>query len=169
MSSPPSLVANSNLVNLEQMHQITIRTAVAEDQKALEALQRRASLNNPGDREALLANPDAIELPLDQIEGGNVFVAEMVGSIQGFAAILPRPDGNSELDALFVEPSLWRQGVGRRLVEYCCSAAKSAGSTELHVVGNLEAKRFYEASGFMSLGTKQMRFGVSLLMKRALP
>jgi N-acetylglutamate synthase-like GNAT family acetyltransferase len=110
-------------------------------------------------------NPDAIELPLHQ----NVFVAEMVGSIQGFAAILPRPDENSELDALFVEPELWRQGVGRRLVEYCCFAAKSAGSTELHVVGNLEAKRFYEASGFMSLGTKQMRFGVSLLMKRALP
>jgi N-acetylglutamate synthase-like GNAT family acetyltransferase len=151
------------------MNNVTMRTAVIADQKALEALQWRASLNNPGDREALLANPDAITLPLQQIEGGNVFVAEIDGAITGFAAILPREDGNSELDALFVEPALWRQGIGRLLIEQCCSAAKIAGSTELHVVGNPHAEAFYEASGFKTLGTKKMRFGVGLLMKRSLP
>lgn len=150
------------------MNQITIRTAQNSDQKALEALQWRASLNNPGDREALLANPDAIELPLAQIEGGNVFIAEVAGTIKGFAAILPRPDGNSELDALFVEPELWRQGIGRQLVEYCCSAARASGAVELHVVGNPHAQGFYESSGFKNLGTKKMRFGVGLLMKRVL-
>ena len=31
--------------------------------KELESIQRRASLNNPGDRETLLAHPDALELP----------------------------------------------------------------------------------------------------------
>jgi len=46
------------------MRQITIRSAESTDQKALEAVQWRASLNNPGDREALLGNPDAIELSL---------------------------------------------------------------------------------------------------------
>lgn len=145
-----------------------MRTAVVADQKELEALQWRASLSNPGDREALLANPGAIELPLQQIEGGNVFVAELAGSIKGFAAILPRPDGNSELDALFVEPECWRQGIGRQLVECCCSAAKLAGSAELHVVGNPHAEGFYEASGFETLGTTQTQFGVGLLMKRVL-
>ena len=153
---------------LNRMHQVSMRTAVAADQKALEALQWRASLNNPGDREALLANPDAIELPLQQIEAGNVFVAEVAGSIKGFAAILSCHDGNSELDALFVEPNLWRQGIGRQLVEYCCHAAKRGGSVELHVVGNPHAARFYEASGFETLGTKKMRFGIGLLMKRVL-
>src|SRR5664279_5372555 len=117
------------------MNQVTIRTAVSTDQNALEALQWRASLNNPGDRESLLANPDAIELPLEQIEGGNVFVAEEAGSIKGFAAIFPRRDGNLELDALFVEPELWRQGIGRQLIEYCSAAAKVLGAVELHVVG----------------------------------
>jgi len=143
-----------------------MRTAVAVDQKALEALQWRASLNNPGDREALLANPDAIALPLQQIESGNVFIAEVAGSIKGFAAILPREDGNSELDALFVEPELWRQGIGRHLVEYCCTAARDSGATDLHVVGNPHAEGFYVACGFETLGTKKMRFGVGLLMKR---
>ena len=145
-----------------------MRTAVTADQKALEALQWRASLNNPGDRKALLASPEAIKLSVQQIEGGNVFVAEVAGSIKGFAAILPRQDGNSELDALFVEPEQWRQGIGQHLVEYCCSAAKASGAAELHVVGNPHAEGFYEASGFKALVTKQMQFGVGLLMKRVL-
>ena len=76
------------------MQRITVRPAIASEQKALEALQRRASLNNPGDREALLANPDAIDLPLRQIKRGGVFVAEVAGSVVGFAAILPREDGD---------------------------------------------------------------------------
>ncbi len=150
------------------MLQVTIRKAVAAEQKALEALQWRASLNNPGDREALLANPDAIELPLQQIETGGVFVAEVAGLVAGFAAILPREDGNSELDALFVEPKVWRRGIGRALVEYVCSATRGMGAGSIHVVGNPHAEAFYRSCGFKMLGTKEMRFGVGLLLKRDL-
>jgi len=42
---------------------MVIRTAGIADKIALEDLQRRASLNNPGDRQALLDHPDAIEVP----------------------------------------------------------------------------------------------------------
>ena len=150
------------------MRQVIVRTAVVSEQNALEALQRRASLNNAGDREALLAHPEAIELPLRQIEAGGVFVAEADGSIWGFAAILPREDGDSELDALFVEPEAWRQGVGRALVEHCCAAARSAGAASLHVVGNPHAEAFYKLCAFRVFGTRQMQFGVGLLMKRDL-
>ena len=150
------------------MQQVTIRSAVVSEREALEALQWRASLNNPGDREALLANPDAIELPREQIEAGGVFVAESAGSIKGFAAILSRDDGDSDLDALFVEPEAWRQGVGRALVEYCCTAARASGAASLHVVGNPHAESFYCACGFKVLGTTQMRFGTGLLLKRGL-
>jgi hypothetical protein len=68
--------------------------ALSCEQKELEALQLRASLNNPGDREALLANPDAVAIPIDQILNGQVFVAQAEGSIKGFAAVLVREDGN---------------------------------------------------------------------------
>ena len=150
------------------MHRITIRPAEITDQRALETLQWRASLNNPDDREALLANPDAIELTLHQIESGGVFVAEASGLIKGFAAVLPRSDGDSELDALFVEPKTWRQGIGRALVEHCCVAAQVSGARAIIVVGNPHAEGFYKACGFKQIGKKQMRFGVGLLMKRAL-
>lgn len=149
-------------------NEVIMRPAVASEQKQLEALQWRASLNNPGDRDALLAHPDAIELPLEQIRDKGVFVAEVEGSVMGFAAILPRENGDFDLDALFVEPNAWRQGIGRALVEHCAAAARDAGAESLHVVGNPHAEGFYSACGFNKLGTTQMRFGVGLLMKKTL-
>src|SRR5215467_12621578 len=103
---------------------ISIRLARNGEQKELEALQWRASLNNAGDRAALLANPGAIVLPLEQINAGQVFVAECNGKVAGFAAILHREDRQIELDGLFVEPALWRNGVGRALIEYCTDFAR---------------------------------------------
>jgi GNAT superfamily N-acetyltransferase len=97
------------------MSDLVIRPALPTERSSLEALQWRASLANSGDRDALLANPDAIALPIEQIADGHVLVAERHGVIVGFAAVLPRPDGNAELDALFVEPSFWKRGVGRLL------------------------------------------------------
>ena len=85
------------------MSDIVIRPALHGERSRLEALQWRASLANSGDRDSLLANPDAIALPVEHIADGHVFVAQRDGVIVGFAAVLPRPDGNAELDALFVD------------------------------------------------------------------
>ena len=147
---------------------VLIRPAILSEQKALEALQLRASLNNAGDREALMAHPDAIELPLEQIAANRVFVAERDGAIIGFSAVLPREDGETELDALFVEPSLWRQGIGHLLVEHCAEVARAQGAGALHVVGNPHAKEFYAACGFKMTGTVGTRFGVGLALLKTL-
>lgn len=153
---------------MQPMHEVTIRRARIAERGSLEAIQWRASLNNSADREALLAHPDAIELPAQQIEDGLVFVAESSGASVGFAAILSRPDGDTELDALFVEPAVWRNGVGRALVERCASEARADGATELHVVGNPHARAFYAACGFREVGTTETRFGVGLVLRRDL-
>jgi N-acetylglutamate synthase-like GNAT family acetyltransferase len=147
---------------------ISIRAARPDEQTMLESLQRRASLGNPGDREALLANPDAIALPIEQIEEGCVFVAERDGAVLGFAAVLPRPDGGAELDALFVEPSLWKRGIGRQLVECVSDVARAKEASFLHVVGNPHAEGFYRSCGFHVTGTVETRFGVGLAMRRLL-
>lgn len=143
-----------------------IRRALPAEREALEALMRRASLQNPGDREALLANPDAIEVPADQIAGGHVIVVEDGGTIQGFAAILPRDDGDAELDALFVEPGTWRRGYGRALVDHGVMMARQRHARALHVIGNPHAERFYLACGFETTGHVATRFGDGLLMRR---
>ena len=147
---------------------VLIRSALISERQALEALQLRASLNNPGDREALLAQPDAIGVPLEQIDAGQVFVAEVAGSLAGFAVILPKEDRTSELDALFVEPRLWRRGIGRKLIDHCAETARTSGASALYVVGNPHAEGFYRACGFKASGTAQTRFGVGLLLRRLL-
>ena len=115
---------------------ISIRLAGTDEQHVLEALQLRASLNNPGDRDAILAHPDAIILPLEQLNSGQVFIAEQNGMVAGFAVVLPREDGQIELDGLFVEPSLWKVGIGRALVDHCVAYARNFGAQALHVTGN---------------------------------
>lgn len=150
------------------MNDVVVRPAVVSEQKLLEALQLRASLTNAGDRDAILAHPDAIEVPLEQIAAGQVLVAEWKGAITGFSAVVSRADGQTEIDALFVEPDFRRHGIGRLLVEYCAEAARQQGSTALHVIGNPHAEDFYLACGFRMIGTSETRFGVGLLFKKML-
>ena len=137
-----------------------IRLARIEEREALEDLQRRASLANDGDREALLAHPDAIELPAAQIERGEVFVAEEDRRVLGFAALV-----GGELDGLFVEPEFWGRGIGRSLVETAVHEARHKGLS-VSVVANPAALGFYEKCGFAVEGEAQTRFGPALRMSR---
>jgi N-acetylglutamate synthase-like GNAT family acetyltransferase len=141
------------------MEDFLIRQADSSEQKELEHLQLRASLTNAGDRDALLAHPDAIELPLEQIANGRIFVAEWNGVIVGFAAVDPRADGQSELDALFVDPNLRRHGIGRLLIEHCAGVARTRQCVALYVVGNPHAEEFYAACGFKVIGTSETLSG----------
>jgi len=145
-----------------------IRLAAPSERAALEDLQRRAALANPGDRAALLAHPEAIALPLSQIEDGLVFVAGPPEQPLGFSAVLPRPDGNFDLDGLFVDPNLWRGGLGRALVERAALHALEHGASVLHVVGNPHAEGFYLRCGFRQTDISQTQFGTGLLMELAL-
>lgn len=141
-----------------------IRQALPYERVELEALQWRASLTTEAHRADLLANPDAIELPLEQLERGQVFVAELDGRIVGFAVLLA---GNrtAELDGLFVDPSCWRQGVGSALVDEAAHRARQLGLT-LTVIAGFAAQGFYERCGFSLEGEAETRFGPALRMSR---
>lgn len=146
----------------------TIRTARADERKRLIELQRRASLANDGDRTMVLANPDMIDIPLVQFEEGCVLVAERDGVPLGLAVVLPRDDGSAELDGLFVEPSAWRQGIGRHLVDAASTHARKRGAAALHVIANPHAGTFYGACGFELLGEARTEFGPAVAMRKPL-
>ncbi|HYD46238.1 MAG TPA: GNAT family N-acetyltransferase, partial [Phenylobacterium sp.] len=95
------------------MSDLCIRPARLSEQALLEDLQLRASLVWEDTREDLLANPEIVELPAEQIEAGHVFVAERDGAVVGFGVLLPIEGGEPGLDGLFVEPQAFGQGVGR--------------------------------------------------------
>jgi GNAT superfamily N-acetyltransferase len=139
---------------------LTLRIAEPHEHDELEDLQRRASLELPEYRDQLLANPDAIHLPLSQLANGQVIVADVGGEIAGFAAVV-----GGELDGLFVEPDLWGLGIGRTLVDAAVHEARRKGLT-LKVTANPRAKRFYESCGFTVEGEEQTRFGPGLRMTK---
>lgn len=146
----------------------TFRPATLAERAALEALQLRASLMNAGDREALLAHPDAIEIPDAQFTAGQVRVAEQAGAVVGFSVVIPGPGDELELDGLFVEPGLQGRGFGRALLADACERARSGGGRFLSVVGNPHALGFYQACGFVVVGEAKTRFGPGILMRRPL-
>jgi GNAT superfamily N-acetyltransferase len=138
-----------------------IRLALISEKLELEQLQTRASLANERDRDALLAYPDAIQVPIEQIAGGRVFVSECQGTMAGFAAIEPREDGETELDGLFVDPRVQRRGIGKSLIEHCAAVVRQQGSR-----ATPHAAEFYSACGFEVIGTTETRFGPGILMRK---
>jgi GNAT superfamily N-acetyltransferase len=140
--------------------EVRIRPARPDEREDLEALQWRASTALPDYRAQLEANPDAIELPAEQIARGEVLVAEVDGHVAGFAAVI-----GGELDGLFVEPELWRNGIGAELVEAAAHEARRRGLA-LSVTANPTALGFYERCGFSIEGEAQTRFGPAPRMSR---
>jgi N-acetylglutamate synthase-like GNAT family acetyltransferase len=147
---------------------LAIRPAQIDERERLEELQRRASVHEPMFRAQLEAHPDAIDLPVGQIEAGAVRVAEQNGDVVGFAVLLAPVAGACELDGLFVEPGLWGRGVGRELVADAERLAREQGATRIDVVANPQALAFYERVGFRATGRAVTRFGAAPRMSLAL-
>jgi len=140
---------------------LSIRTARPDERNALEDLQRRASLMWEEYRPFLLANPDAIALPLAQLQEGWVRVAEEAGRILGFSALVARGSA-FDLDGLFVEPDHWGRGIGRALVQ---DATLRAGGAALTVLANPRAEGFYLRLGFAVTGPEQTLLGPANRMR----
>ena len=139
---------------------VALRLARPEEHDELEELQRRASLELEEFKKQLLANPDSLHLPPAQIANGQVIVAELDGEVAGFAALI-----GGELDGLFVEPELWRRGIGRALIDAAAHEARRKGLT-LTVIANPSARLFYESCGLTIEGETLTRFGPALKMSR---
>ena len=149
---------------MSKSDKVRLRPARSHERQELEDLQRRASLAVPADRPQLEAHPDAIDLPLAVIERGEATVAELDGNVAGFA-VVQRHDGFIELDGLFVEPELWKRGVGRALVDAATHEARRSGHALL-VIAGADARGFYERCGFTLEGAAETRFGPALRMSR---
>jgi len=138
---------------------IRIRLGRPEERLALEDMQRRASLQSEEYRDALLAQPDLIQLPLTQLEEQRVRVAEIDGIPVGFSVMLPLGAGIFELDGLFVEPSRWRSGIGRALMNDAVDLARRSNGSAIEVTANPRAEGFYLTFGFVRTGRAQTQLG----------
>jgi GNAT superfamily N-acetyltransferase len=139
---------------------VQIRPAVAGDLPALRRVYRRASLSNEGDREVLLANPDALELPGTGVAEGRTRVAiASDGTIVGFATGLRLDGAVLDLEDLFVDPDWRRRGIARRLVADLVASAAHQGISRIEVTANPHADAFYRSVGFIYFRDEETRFG----------
>lgn len=144
----------------------TIRPALPGEHALLEGILRRASLVSDTYRDELLAHPEAMSLPVEQISEGAVFVAETQGAVDGFCVVIMSSADEAELEGLFVEPDRWRKGIGRALVEHGAGAARARGAASITVVAGPEARAFYERCGFAYESDATTLFGSAVLMRR---
>jgi len=143
---------------------IHIRTAQPADLDALQALFRRSSLNNDGDRAMLLANPDALVLNSIAVNEQRTRAAVVDDNIVGFATLLRVGDA-FELEDLFVDPRWMRKGIGLALMRDATAMASAAGVSRIEVTANPHAMAFYERAGFVPDGTAETRFGPAPRMR----
>jgi predicted N-acetyltransferase YhbS len=145
---------------------LRIRWSTSADLPALTDVFARASLSNVGDRDALLAHPEALVLEGDGIAEGLIRVATNGDDIVGFATTVP-VDGVLDLQDLFVDPDWMRQGIGRHLVQDAAAIAEQRGFEGIAVTANPHASSFYDALGFVADSAIQTAFGPGQRMHRA--
>jgi predicted N-acetyltransferase YhbS len=150
------------------MSDVEIRSAGPADVDAIQRVYRRASLSNEGDRDALLAHPDALVFDPAPVAGGRTRVAVDDGDVVGFATT--RREGDAlELDDLFVDPDHMRRGIGLMLVRDAVDGARREGIASIGVTANPHALVFYAVAGFVPAGTAETRFGPAPRMRLDVP
>ena len=118
------------------MDAFPIRRAAVSERGALEALQWRASLENPEYREALLAHPDAIELPASQIEAGGVYVCGACpAKSPGSPPCCPAATGTPSLTVCLWSPAFGALGSGAGSSSIAPRSPGPGCSRVLHVTG----------------------------------
>jgi GNAT superfamily N-acetyltransferase len=94
-----------------------------------------------------------------------VLVADADGDLLGFASYSPSRDSDAdpgqvgEIDTIYLLPSAWGKGIGRRLMDATLACLARAGFVQatLWVLdSNLRARRFYEAGGWSADGGKKL-------------
>jgi GNAT superfamily N-acetyltransferase len=152
------------------MSSILVREATAADEPAVARIFQTASLSNVGDRDVLLAHPDALVLADDLLARGRTRVATSPdGAVIGFASTRPTDRGVLELDDLFVDPHARRRGAARQLIRRIVAEAAAEDVVRIDVTGNPHALGFYEAVGFVADAPADTEFGSGLRMHLDVP
>lgn len=125
----------------------TIRPYGVEDWWRLQVIHdeaRQGELALAGLRDAFLPLKEAAER--EGLFDGKVFVAELGGEVQGFAAI-----AGGELTWLYCAPRMQRRGIGRALIRHAVKHCRSNLRVEV-LEGNTPALTLYLSEGFRTLG-----------------
>ena len=156
----------------KQSDSIRIRWATPEDEPEIIRIQCRAISilatkdYNPQQIKALLRSKSK-----PRFASEIVWVAEIAGSIIGFAAMLGSHD---TVSAVFVEPNFTRRGIGSLLLQHLEQEAINYKVPVLWVSSSLTGQNFYRVNGYSKVAKIYLVLGSSYIRcirmkKRLLP
>jgi GNAT superfamily N-acetyltransferase len=134
-----------------------IRGAVPSEAAALTELARRSKAYWGYSAKFMRSCEEELTYLPGQIDNGDVsfFVGEADGRVGGFYGIRQTSPLEYELEALFVEPRLIGQGLGRALVDHAKGTVRSMGGECLLIQGDPHAEGFYRAVGGERVGMRE--------------
>jgi GNAT superfamily N-acetyltransferase len=139
------------------MESYSIRNAKPHEQRDLTRLWVRATLEVGYDDTFIervmpsLTTTGAISLPL--ITEGAVQVAERGSAVVGVVSLTATMlQGIALLQGIFVDPTIWRHGVGRMLFEAAAARARSLKAGAIMIYAGPSAEGFYKRLGAIRIG-----------------
>jgi len=139
---------------------LDIRTAIPADTPAIQQL-----INGIFGEYGLALIVDGVDEHLANpaeyfhARGGEFWVVKDAGSILATVGALPHESDAVELKALYVHPSIRRQGWGRRLTIMVLDYAKAAGRKRVILWSDTRftnAHRLYRGMGFRQFGVREL-------------
>jgi GNAT superfamily N-acetyltransferase len=129
-------IRNASLADAEKMHTLHVASSTAVYQQFFggKGLEQWLATRSP----AVCA---------EEIGKWAVVVAEEHGRMLGFAALDTK---KANIDAVYVAPERWRQGIGRQLLIRLEEIARAAGLSRLSLQATGPAIRFYLRQGYNS-------------------
>jgi GNAT superfamily N-acetyltransferase len=135
---------------------LLVRAAAVHEAPELTELSLRSKAHWGYDAEFMSAAREELTVQEDDIRTAIVVVAESRGRLVGFYA-LALDQGSPELTAMFVEPELIGQGVGRALMRHALDTASQSGVDSLLIESDPNAEAFYRSQGAVPIGQRRSR------------
>lgn len=90
-----------------------------------------------------------------------LFVYEKEGKILGTGAF-----GDGEIRTMFVHPEIQGESIGKEILEFLISLAKSKGFKRVFLKSSFEAEKFYEKQGFQKIEENNDFDFITILMEK---
>lgn len=143
-----------------------IRVARTEDYEALDQLMRRAARTFPGFADELHIKPGAFLVSRKAISAGRLLLAEIDEGVVGFAMWVPIGEATAHMEGLYIDPDVWRSGLGSALLAAVSDAVRASGLKNVFVMALADSVEFYRRCGFVRTGATATPLGPAVTMMK---
>ncbi|MFT5466824.1 MAG: GNAT superfamily N-acetyltransferase [Verrucomicrobiales bacterium] len=127
--------------------ELTIRPAKVEDAEPLFRLAVESKAFWDYDEAQMAIFRKELNFSGEQLVDLSGHVAELKGKLVGYFTLVVHSNELVELEHLFVDPALLRQGIGQQLLMHAIEFSRARGHRLMKIISDPHAAGFYEKAG----------------------